>query len=102
LPALFTPRTAGGLATTVAATALTLSACSSSTSSSAAASSGSTQTSASGGTYNIGLITPTGGINPLTTTQYDTMFAVGPRYEGRWPELASILAAHRTDPIGAL
>lgn len=32
---------------------------------------------ASGGTYSVGLITPTGGIDPLTTTQYDTMFAVG-------------------------
>jgi peptide/nickel transport system substrate-binding protein len=61
----------------MAAIALTLSACSSSTSSSASTSSGSTQTSAGSGAYNIGLITPTGGINPLTTTQYDTMFAVG-------------------------
>jgi len=77
LPALFTPRTAGGLVTAAAAIALTLSACSSSTSSSASTSSGSTPTSAGSGAYNIGLITPTGGINPLTTTQYDTMFAVG-------------------------
>jgi peptide/nickel transport system substrate-binding protein len=75
LPALVKLRTAGGLATAVAAIALTLSACSSSTSSSASTSSGGT--SASSGAYNIGLITPTGGINPLTTTQYDTMFAVG-------------------------
>jgi peptide/nickel transport system substrate-binding protein len=60
-----------------AALALTLSACSSSSSGSAAASGSGSAASASGGTYNIGLITPTGGINPLTTTQYDTMFAVG-------------------------
>ena len=36
-----------------------------------------TAAAASGGTYNVGLITPTGGIDPLTTTQADTMFAVG-------------------------
>jgi peptide/nickel transport system substrate-binding protein len=82
LPALFTLRRAGGLAA-AAALALTLSACASSSSGSAGApaasgSSGSGSAAAvSGGTYNIGLITPTGGINPLTTTQYDTMFAVG-------------------------
>ena len=82
MPALFTLRRAGGLAA-AAALALTLSACASATSGSAAApaasgSSGSSSAGAvSGGTYNIGLITPTGGINPLTTTQYDTMFAVG-------------------------
>jgi peptide/nickel transport system substrate-binding protein len=77
LPALFTLRRAGRLATAVAAIALTLSACSSSTSSSSSASTQATASAASGGTYNIGLITPTGGIDPLTTTQYDTMFAVG-------------------------
>jgi peptide/nickel transport system substrate-binding protein len=79
LPALFTLRRASGLATAAAAIALTLSACGSSTSSSSS-SSASAQASASavsGGTYNIGLITPTAGIDPLTTTQYDTMFAVG-------------------------
>jgi peptide/nickel transport system substrate-binding protein len=77
-----------------AALALTLGACSSSSSSGSSGSSGATGSSgaagssgptasgssaaaAAGGTYNVGLITPTGGINPLTTTQYDTMFAVG-------------------------
>jgi peptide/nickel transport system substrate-binding protein len=59
-----------------AALALTLSACASPSSGSAAASGGTTA-AADGGSYNIGLITPTGGINPLTTTQYDTMFVVG-------------------------
>jgi peptide/nickel transport system substrate-binding protein len=61
-----------------------LTACASgtSTSSSAPASSAAGQGStspgaATDGTYNIGLITPTSGIDPLTTTQYDTMFAVG-------------------------
>ena len=79
MSALFTPRRAGGLAA-AAALALTLAACSSSSSGSAAspaASASGSAAAASGGTYNIGLITPTGGINPLTTTQYDTMFAVG-------------------------
>ena len=80
MPALITPRRAGGLAA-AAAIALTLTACSSATSTSSApsSSSGSTATAAaaSGGTYNIGLITPTAAINPLTTTQYDTMYAVG-------------------------
>jgi len=82
LPALFTLRRAGGLAA-AAALALALSACASSSSGSsgssgpASASGGGSAAAASGGTYNIGLITPTGGINPLTTTQYDTMFAVG-------------------------
>ena len=75
-PALLTLRRAGGLAAT-AALALALSACASSSSGSAGASGGSAAAAVSGGTYNIGLITPTGGINPLTTTQYDTMFAVG-------------------------
>jgi peptide/nickel transport system substrate-binding protein len=83
MPALITPRRAGGLAA-AAAIALTLTACSSATSSSSPPSSSSTApgstasaAAASGGTYNIGLITPTTAINPLTTTQYDTMFAVG-------------------------
>lgn len=76
MPALFTLRRAGGL-TAAAALALTLSACSSSSSGPAGASGTGSAAAASGGTYNIGLITPTGGINPLTTTQYDTMFAVG-------------------------
>jgi peptide/nickel transport system substrate-binding protein len=67
---------AGVLATAVAAVALTLSACASSTSSSPASSQASAS-AASGGTYNLGLITPTGDIDPLTTTQVDTMFAVG-------------------------
>jgi peptide/nickel transport system substrate-binding protein len=84
LPAIITSRRAGGLAA-AAAIALTLTACSSATSSSpssapaspAAAQGTASPAAASGGTYNLGLITPTGGINPLTTTQYDTMFAVG-------------------------
>jgi peptide/nickel transport system substrate-binding protein len=80
VPSLITHRRAGALAA-AAAVALILSACSSASSSpasgSAAATAGSTAAAASGGTYNIGLITPTAGINPLTTTQYDTMFAVG-------------------------
>lgn len=84
MPALSTLRRAGALAA-AAALGLTLSACASSSSTSGSAgtpaasgSSGSSSAAAvSGGTYNIGLITPTGGINPLTTTQYDTMFAVG-------------------------
>jgi peptide/nickel transport system substrate-binding protein len=76
LPARLTLRRAGGLAA-AAALALTLAACSSSSSGSAGASGGGSAAAASGGSYNIGLITPTGGINPLTTTQYDTMFAVG-------------------------
>ncbi len=71
--ALFTLNRAGGLVAAVAATALTLSACGSSTSSSATQAS----TGTASGTYNIGLITPTSAIDPLTTTQYDTMFAVG-------------------------
>jgi peptide/nickel transport system substrate-binding protein len=83
LSAIVTPRRAGGLAA-AAAIALMLTACASatsappSTSSSAPAAQGSTsQAATSGGTYNIGLITPTSGIDPLTTTQFDTMFAVG-------------------------
>jgi peptide/nickel transport system substrate-binding protein len=81
VPALITPRRAGALAA-AAAVALTLAACASSSSSpsasgSTAAAQGSTAAAASGGTYNVGLITPTGGIDPLTTTQADTMFAVG-------------------------
>lgn len=80
MSALLTLRRAGGLAA-AAALALTLSACASSSSSGPARTGGSagsgSAAAASGGTYNIGLITPTGGINPLTTTQYDTMFAVG-------------------------
>ena len=76
MSALLTLRRAGGLAA-AAALALTLSACASSSSGSAGASGSGPAAAASGGTYNIGLITPTGGINPLTTTQYDTMFAVG-------------------------
>jgi len=78
LSAIFTLRRAGGLATAVAAIALTLSACGSSTSSSSSSpASAQASASAASGTYNIGLITPTAGIDPLTTTQYDTMFAVG-------------------------
>ena len=61
----------------VVALALTLPACSSSPSPSGSAVTRGSLSAASGGTYSIGLITPTGGINPLTTTQYDTMFAVG-------------------------
>jgi peptide/nickel transport system substrate-binding protein len=84
LSAIITSRRAGGL-TAAAAIALTLTACSSASSTpssapaSAAAAQGSTSpaAAASGGTYNLGLITPSAGINPLTTTQYDTMFAVG-------------------------
>ena len=77
MPALFTLRRAGGPATAVAAIALTLSACSSSSPSASSASTQASVAAASGGTYDVGLITPTGGIDPLTTTQYDTMFAVG-------------------------
>lgn len=78
MSALLTLRRAGVLASAAAAIALTLSACASSTSSSSTSSSASAQASAaSGGTYNLGLITPSSGIDPLTTTQYDTMFIVG-------------------------
>ncbi len=77
MPAQLTLRTAGGLATTVAAIALTLSACSSSSPVTSSATTQVSAAAASGGTYDIGLITPTAGIDPLTTTQYDTMFAVG-------------------------
>ncbi len=77
MPALFTFPRAGGLATATVALVLTLSACASSTSSSSSASAPAAAAAASAGTYDIGLITPTGGIDPLTTTQYDTMFAVG-------------------------
>ena len=80
MPALITLRRAGGLATAGAALALMLSACGSSSSPLSSSSSGGTQTAtnaASGGTYNLGLITPTGTIDPLTTTQSDAMFAVG-------------------------
>jgi peptide/nickel transport system substrate-binding protein len=84
LSALITSRRAGGLAAT-AAIALLLAACSSSTSSSPAASSSSSSSAsaqgsasaAGGGTYNVGLITPTGGIDPLTTAQSATQFTVG-------------------------
>jgi peptide/nickel transport system substrate-binding protein len=78
LPALITLRRAGGLAV-AAAFALTLTACSSASPSPSApaAPAGAQASAASGGTYNIGLVTPTSGINPLTTAQYDTMFAVG-------------------------
>jgi peptide/nickel transport system substrate-binding protein len=74
-------RRAGGLAA-AAAIALTLTACSSAASSSpsapaAPAGSSAPSSAASGGTYNIGLITPTGGINPLTTAQSATQFTVG-------------------------
>jgi peptide/nickel transport system substrate-binding protein len=69
-------RRAGGAAA-AAAIALTLAACSSAGSSSPASGSSASGSAASGGTYNIGLITPTSGINPLTTAQYDSMFAVG-------------------------
>ncbi len=64
---------AGGLAAAAAASALMLSACGSS-GPSAQSTTGSTSAE---GTYNLGLITPTGDIDPLTTTQVDTMFAVG-------------------------
>lgn len=74
MPALFSLQRAAEVATVAVAIALTLSACSSSTSSSPSAA---TQGSASGGTYDLGLIAPTGDIDPLTTTQFDTMFAVG-------------------------
>jgi peptide/nickel transport system substrate-binding protein len=77
LPALSTLRRAAGFGSAVAAIALTLSACASSTTSSSSASTPASASAASGGTYNLGLITPTSGINPLTTTQYDTMFVVG-------------------------
>jgi peptide/nickel transport system substrate-binding protein len=81
LPALITSRRAGGLAA-AAAIALTLTACSSASSSPAPASSAGAQgtasaAAASGGTYDLGLITPTGGIDPLTTADSATMFTVG-------------------------
>jgi peptide/nickel transport system substrate-binding protein len=84
LPTPFTLRRASGLAA-AAALALTLSACASSSSGSSssgsastpAAAGGSSAAAASGGTYNIGLITPTGGIDPLTTAQSATQFTVG-------------------------
>jgi peptide/nickel transport system substrate-binding protein len=65
-------RRASGLAA-AAAIALTLTACSPAASAGSSAPSSAT----SGGTYNIGLITPTGGINPLTTAQSATQFTVG-------------------------
>jgi peptide/nickel transport system substrate-binding protein len=65
----------------VVATALMLSACGTSTPSSSgtssSGSSGATAGAGGGGTFDVGLVTPTGDIDPLTTTQYDTMFAVG-------------------------
>ncbi len=83
MPAIITARRAGSLAA-AAAVAMLLAACSSASSSpsssvpaSSAGPQGSTPATASGGTYNVGLITPTGGIDPLTATQSDTMFAVG-------------------------
>lgn len=36
-----------------------------------------TGTTTSGGTYNVGIITPSGNIDPLTTSDYDTMWLVG-------------------------
>jgi peptide/nickel transport system substrate-binding protein len=65
---------AGAAAATAAATAaaLVLAGCSSA---GTTASNGGSVTS--GGTYNLGIITPTGDINPLTTTDYDTMWVVG-------------------------
>jgi peptide/nickel transport system substrate-binding protein len=82
LPALSTLNKAGGLATAAVAAALMLSACGTSTPSSSSASSSPGSSAATtnadrSGTYNLGLITPTGDIDPLTTTQVDTMFAVG-------------------------
>jgi peptide/nickel transport system substrate-binding protein len=71
MPVLSALRRAAGLAA-AAAILLMLLACSSSPSSATRGS-----VSAAGGTYNLGLITPTGDIDPLTSTQYDTMFAVG-------------------------
>ncbi len=80
---LSTVRRTTGLAFAVAV-ALALSACasSSSSSSSTASSSPSTSPSAaasagSGGVYNLGLITPEGNINPLTTANFNTMEIVG-------------------------
>jgi peptide/nickel transport system substrate-binding protein len=60
-------------ATAAAATAvaLALSACSSSTGTTASATSGTS------GVYNLGLITPSGNIDPLTTTDFYTMWLVG-------------------------
>ena len=78
MPALFTLNRVGGVATVAAAVALMISACGTSSPSSTSSPSASSQAgSAGGGTYNLGLITPTGDIDPLTTTQVDTMFAVG-------------------------
>jgi len=76
LPALFTLSRASGLAI-AAASALMLSACGSSTPSASSPSSHAGASGASGGTYNLGLITPVGDIDPLTTAQADEMFAVG-------------------------
>jgi peptide/nickel transport system substrate-binding protein len=59
-------------AAAAAAVALALSACASSTGQPAT-----NDTGSGGGTYNLGLITPTGNIDPLTTTDYNTMWLVG-------------------------
>jgi peptide/nickel transport system substrate-binding protein len=75
MPSLITLRQAGRLTAAAAAIALTLTACSSAASSPSSAPGA--RASASGGTYSAGLVTPTGGIDPLTATQYGTMFAVG-------------------------
>jgi peptide/nickel transport system substrate-binding protein len=56
-----------------AAVGLVLAGCSSSGGTTATSNS----TTTSGGTYNVGVITPSGNIDPLTTTDYDTMWLVG-------------------------
>ncbi len=68
---------AGGIAAAAAACALVLSACGSPSPSTPSTGSSAAASAADDGTYNLGLITPTGDIDPLTTTQVDTMFAVG-------------------------
>jgi peptide/nickel transport system substrate-binding protein len=78
VPPLKTLSTAAGLAA-AAASVLMLTACGSSAAPASSATSASSQAASAGngGIYNLGLITPTGDIDPLTTTQFDTMFAVG-------------------------
>lgn len=63
-----------GVAIAAAAVALTLAACS--TTGSTETSTSSTK-SASGGTYNLGLASPAGNIDPQTTSDYNGLFVIG-------------------------
>jgi len=77
MPKLSVTQSTGRLTITTAVTAavaLTLAACSSSGGSPGSHASGS---SASGGVYNLGLNTPTGSIDPLTTADFNAMYVVG-------------------------